>query len=116
MPRFSIRFKLLLLSLVLLSIPYVGFQYLRETERYLQSGLEDSLLAVAGALAVSLEYQSPIFRNSTQDVEGDLALFVHALKFPIQIDGYIEEWVNYLDWSDSFSIIEKRDNESLQNR
>jgi hypothetical protein len=33
MPRVTIRFKLLLLSVAMLSIPYVGFQYLRETER-----------------------------------------------------------------------------------
>ncbi len=107
MPRVTIRAKLLLLSIVMLSIPYVGFQYLRETERYLQSSLEDSLLAVAGALAVSLQNQSRIFRNSSKTDQSGYPLFVHSLSYPIHIDGYTEDWVDYLDWSDRFAHSEQ---------
>lgn len=100
----SIRFKLLLLCLVMLSIPYVGFQYLRETERYLQSSLEESLSAVASAMAISMQFHSSIFTNSVDELSNHGGLFVHPVRFPIQIDGYADEWLNYVDWSESFSV------------
>lgn len=102
MPKITIRVKLLLLSIAMLSIPYVGFQYLRETERYLQSSLEDSLLAVAGALAVSLHNQSTFFRGSSSEQGRADSLFVHALRYPVQVDGYTDDWASYLEWFDRF--------------
>lgn len=102
MPRISIRLKLLLLSMAMLSIPYVGFQYLRETERYLQSSLEDALLAVAGALAISLQDQTNLFRSTDADHSATYPLFVHALAYPPHIDGYTDDWANYRLWSDRF--------------
>ena len=83
----SIRIKLLLLCLVMLSIPYVGFQYLRETERYLQSSLEESLGSVASAMSISMQFQSSIFTNSVDELSSHGGLFVHPLGFPIQVDG-----------------------------
>jgi len=104
MPRITIRLKLLMLSVAMLSIPYVGFQYLRETERYLQSSLEDSLLAVAGALAISLRDQSNLFRSNENESSASYPLFVHALGFPPHVDGYTDEWANYRSWSDRFPV------------
>lgn len=103
MPRITIRLKLLLLSVAMLSIPYVGFQYLRETERYLQSSLEDALLAVAGALAISLQDQTNLFRSTDDDHSATYPLFVHALGYPPHIDGYTDDWANYRLWSDRFT-------------
>lgn len=103
MPRITIRLKLLLLSVAMLSIPYVGFQYLRETERYLQSSLEDALLAVAGALAISLQDQTSLFRSTDDENSATYPLFVHALGYPPHIDGYTDDWVNYRLWSDRFN-------------
>lgn len=100
----SIRIKLLLLSLVMLSIPYVGFQYLRETERYLQSSLEESLGAVASAMSISMQFQSTIFTNSVDELSSHGGLFVHSLGFPIQVDGYEDEWLNYSGWSEKFAV------------
>lgn len=103
MPRITIRLKLLLLSVAMLSIPYVGFQYLRETERYLQSSLEDALLAVAGALAISLQDQTNLFRTTDDEHSATYPLFVHALGYPPHIDGYTDDWANYRLWSDRFT-------------
>lgn len=103
MPRISIRAKLVLLSVAMLSIPYVGFQYLRETERYLQSSLEDSLLAVAGAMATALLNQKNLFRSTSTDSTGNYPLFVHSLNYPPHIDGYTDDWDNYKAWSDHFA-------------
>lgn len=102
MPRITIRLKLLLLSVAMLSIPYVGFQYLRETERYLQSSLEDALLAVAGALAISLQDQRNLFRTTDDEHSTTYPLFVHALGYPPHIDGYTDDWASYRLWSDRF--------------
>jgi len=106
-PKITIRVKLLLLSIAMLSIPYVGFQYLRETERYLQSSLEDSLLVVAGALAVSLQNQSTLFRSASRERRAGDPLFVHALSYPIHLDGYTDDWTGYLEWSDRFGNIDE---------
>ncbi|MGR8947171.1 MAG: proteobacterial dedicated sortase system histidine kinase [Gammaproteobacteria bacterium] len=99
-----IRVKLLLLCLVMLSIPYVGFQYLRETERYLQSSLEESLGSVAAAMSIAMQYQSSTFTNSIDELSNHGGLFVHQLGFPIQVDGYADEWQNYVDWSERFKV------------
>jgi len=100
----SIRIKLLLLSLVMLSIPYVGFQYLRETERYLQSSLEESLGAVASAMSISMQFQSTIFTNSVDELSSHGGLFVHSLGFTIQVEGYEDERLNYSGWSEKFAV------------
>ena len=47
----TIRSKVLLLSLTLFSIPYVGYEYVREMEKYLRDNLETSLEDTARALA-----------------------------------------------------------------
>jgi len=88
----------------MLSIPTVGFQYLRETERYLQSSLEDSLLAVGGALAVSLQDQSALFRTSSDRSATIEPIFSHSLAYPIHLDGYIDDWADYLEWADHYKF------------
>ena len=101
----SIRVKLLLLCLVMLSIPYVGFQYLRETERYLQSSLEESLRSVAAAMSTAMQFQSSLFTNSIDELSNHGGLFVHQLSYPIHVDGYPDEWLDFVDWSERFKVI-----------
>ena len=101
----KIRAKLLLLCMVMLSIPYVGFQYLRETERYLQSSLEESLTSVSAAMATAMQFQSSIFTNSIDDLSIHGGLFVHQLSYPIHVDGYAEEWLDFAEWSERFKLI-----------
>ena len=91
--------------MVMLSIPYVGFQYLRETERYLQSSLEESLGSVSAAMATAMQFQSSIFTNSIDDLSAHGGLFVHQLSYPIHVDGYAEEWLDFTDWSERFKVI-----------
>ena len=49
-----LRRQLLLVSLLLISLPWAGCQYVREVEQALQTGQEQSLLASSGALAMIL--------------------------------------------------------------
>ncbi|MEX2523858.1 MAG: proteobacterial dedicated sortase system histidine kinase [Gammaproteobacteria bacterium] len=97
MKRFTIKAKLLLLSVAVLAIPYVGFEYLRELERYLRDSLESSLVDAARAVAGPLHGRAELFPISREPV--DRTVFVHRLEHSIQLDGYTDDWLSYLDWS-----------------
>ncbi len=96
----TIRAKLLLLSLVILSIPYIGFEYLRELEIYLRDALETSLVETARATAAPLHERASLFQLQT-DNPGE-TLYVHELTHPLQIDGYSRDWDSYIAWSDTY--------------
>jgi two-component system sensor histidine kinase ChvG len=95
--RFTIRLKLLILSLAVLSIPLLGYEYLRELDRYLRTGLESSLMDAARAAAGPLHEQYQLFPY-TQD-RAEHSLFIQKLQTPIQLDGYTDDWLDYLAWS-----------------
>lgn len=97
--RFSLRRKLLLLSIAVLSLPFVGLEYLREMERYLRNGLEDSLLNNARAVAGSLHDRENLFPSMSSEIP---ALYVHRLRQPVQLDGYTDDWLGFLDWSEPY--------------
>lgn len=94
----SIRFKLLLISLSLLAIPWAGYRYLQETERFLRQTQQTLLMGIAQAVAAIL-HESPAIRQATRgDVDrpdGPL-IYVNRLSQPIQLDGYAEDWRPYL--------------------
>ncbi|MEE9575661.1 MAG: histidine kinase dimerization/phospho-acceptor domain-containing protein, partial [Gammaproteobacteria bacterium] len=95
--RFTIRLKLLVLSLAVLSIPYLGYEYLRELDRYLRTGLESSLMDAARAVAGPLHEQYTLFPYTQNTAEN--SLFIQKLQTPIQLDGYTDDWLDYLGWS-----------------
>ncbi len=98
--RFGIRFKLLLLSLLILSIPYIGYQYLRELDRHLRENLESSLTDAARAIAGPLHENYLLFPYVSSNPEH--TLFIHQLDIPIQVDGYADDWENYTDWMEEY--------------
>ncbi|HMH19239.1 MAG TPA: ATP-binding protein [Burkholderiales bacterium] len=64
MSRFnlSLRSKLALVSLVLLALPWAGYNYVREMERFLLEGQEQALLATARAVATALHDRPGLMR------------------------------------------------------
>ncbi|MGB5079918.1 MAG: ATP-binding protein [Burkholderiales bacterium] len=62
LPRFSLRSKLALAALVLLALPWAGYQYVREMERFLLEGQEQALLATARAVATALHDRPRLVR------------------------------------------------------
>ncbi|MEJ2393878.1 MAG: ATP-binding protein [Candidatus Thiodiazotropha sp.] len=99
-PRFvdSLRFKLMIASLTLLAIPWVGYRYLQETEASLRQAQEELLLnraeVVAGLLATALSAnQIPLLKG---DRVSNPSLYVHPLSQPVVVDGYPEEWQDLL--------------------
>ena len=53
-PVLRLRTKLALVALVLLALPWAGYRYVREMERFLLEGQEQALLATARAVATAL--------------------------------------------------------------
>ena len=92
-PGLSIRNKVLLLSGLLLAIPVVGYQYVREMETHLRQGLEDSVMGAARALAGALHERTALFEQlPTKSAAPELDIYVHSLTQPIQLDGYTDDW------------------------
>jgi len=60
--RASLRTKLALVALVLLALPWAGYEYVREMERFLLEGEEQALLATARAVATALHDRPGLMR------------------------------------------------------
>jgi dedicated sortase system histidine kinase len=95
---FSLRFKLALVSLTLLLIPWIGYRYLHAVEQYLRQGREAVLLERAHAAAAVLADQAQVFAPRDGDAASSAEhLFVRPLRTPIQLDGYDDDWAPYRD-------------------
>jgi dedicated sortase system histidine kinase len=85
----SLRFKLVVASLTLLLIPWIGYRYLQETEDSLRQAQEELLLGRAEVVA-------GLLANRVSLIEGKRAthrsLYVHPLAQAALVDGYAEEW------------------------
>lgn len=96
--RFGLRAKLLLLSSFLFTIPWFGYQYVWEMEKYLRHGQEQTIVGTARALATSLHERPNLFDNQASflpSVEEGKDLYGYALKQAIKLDGLSNEWPNY---------------------
>jgi dedicated sortase system histidine kinase len=62
LPTFGLRAKLALVALVLLALPWAGYRYVREMERFLLEGEEQVLLATARAVATALHDRPGLMR------------------------------------------------------
>ena len=101
---FSLRFKLALVSLTLLLIPWIGYRYLLAVEHYLRQGREAVLLERAHATAAMLADQAQAFAPRGGDATpGAEHLFVRPLRTPIHLDGYDDEWAPYRDSARSYA-------------
>lgn len=95
--RLSIRRKLVLVSLSLLIIPWVGYQYINEMEDYLRDRQELQLLERARIVASLLADQPGLFttKATTAENTGGKHLYVRPLPESIKIDGRTEDWLSY---------------------
>jgi len=62
LPAFSLRVKLALVAVLLLALPWAGYNYVREMERFLLEGEEQALLATARAVATALHDRPGLLR------------------------------------------------------
>jgi two-component system sensor histidine kinase ChvG len=92
----SLRRQLLLISLLLLSLPWAGCQFIREMEGALRQGQEQSLQATASAVAATLGeqeqllYPNPARRSSPADQR--TSLYAKPSGEPLILDGYVGGW------------------------
>ena len=104
--RLSIRRKLVLVSLSLLIIPWVGYEYINEMEEYLQNRQEQQLLERARIIASLLADKPELFStkfSTLGDTSGSKHLYVRPLESPIHIDGNTSDWRDYTERVFEFS-------------
>lgn len=91
---------MLLVAGLLLTIPYVGYQFVREMENHLRDGLEQSVLGAAQALAGALHDRADLIAETRpEEPQGAFQdeIYAHPLPQDMQIDGYLEDWGGHLE-------------------
>ncbi|MDB2387076.1 proteobacterial dedicated sortase system histidine kinase [Shewanella sp.] len=94
----GLRAKVAVLSLFLLCLPWLGYQYVWEMEKYLRSGQEKTLEGTTQALATALHERPTLFDSQASfltQVEQGRDLYAYPLAGPIQLDGKLTDWQHY---------------------
>jgi len=91
MLQLSLRKKLLLVSLLILLVPWVGVRYIRAIENYLQQSLLENLSHYTQSVASGLAQQA----NLIPEFPAGEALFALPLQKQPQLDGYDDDWLDY---------------------
>ncbi len=98
--KISIRAKLLLVSLSLLVLPWLGYRYVQGLEGYLRSAQEQQLLDRVAIMAAMMNGHQTPFLLPAPPADNPAArahLYVRPLQSPIQVDGYPDDWSIYTD-------------------
>ncbi len=103
--RLSLRQKLLLVSSLILIIPWLGIRYVKAIEDYLQQLILDNLAAYTQSVATSLTTK---VNNIPTYPTGD-AVYASSLRVAPTLDGYDADWGDY-----SASDIRLKDSKSGQ--
>jgi two-component system, OmpR family, sensor histidine kinase ChvG len=92
--RLSIRSKMLLVSCVLLAIPWIAYRYAGELERILRENQENAVLNTARAIATALNDRPSLFIAARHDsaLDGPNAIIAYRLPHAIGLDGRLDDW------------------------
>tara|TARA_B100000674_G_scaffold177249_2_gene143521 strand:- start:14144 stop:16219 length:2076 start_codon:yes stop_codon:yes gene_type:complete len=92
--RYSIRLKLLLVSLTLLGIPWAGYQLILEAEKFLRSSQQDNLQISAQSIASIFSSKINLFNGFNQigEINKNKNLYLHEWEKAPIIDGYSDDW------------------------
>ncbi|MEQ9462035.1 MAG: ATP-binding protein [Haliea sp.] len=99
----SLRRQLILVSLLLLTLPWAGCQFLREMEGALREGQGRAIAATADAIAASLTDQPRVLyphlerRRSADDLDG--SIYAPILELDPLLDGYEDGWPDVIQGS-----------------
>jgi dedicated sortase system histidine kinase len=91
----SLRQQLLLVSLLLLALPWAGCQFVQETENTLQHGQEQALLATSQAVAAVLSGQAGLLYPQParlDDGDDTRSIYAPSAGAPPIVDGYADGW------------------------
>ena len=92
--RYSIRLKLLLVSLTLLGIPWAGYQLILEAEKFLRSSQQDNLQISAQSIGSIFSSKINLFNGFNQigEINKNKNLYLHEWEKAPIIDGYSDDW------------------------
>jgi two-component system, OmpR family, sensor histidine kinase ChvG len=103
--KFSIRRKLLIILAVLLVVPWIGVQYIQDMENFLRENQQENLLGRAQVVAAVLQGQDELFKSRTvsgaqtdrreKTINNPSHYYVRPLKRAMQLDGYIDDWLDF---------------------
>ncbi|WNO09780.1 proteobacterial dedicated sortase system histidine kinase [Teredinibacter sp. KSP-S5-2] len=86
--------QLLLVSLVTLSLPWVGCQYIQEMDSALRKGQTDALVATAKAVSARIGNDPQLIQTiDAYATPGSTPVVAHALNIKPIKDGYADEWI-----------------------
>ncbi len=92
----SLRRQLLMVSLLLLSLPWAGCQFLREIETTLRQGQQQSLEATARAVATAMQDRPHLLYPQSQRLndaaDPRLSLYTSPGPNTVIMDGYADGW------------------------
>lgn len=94
-----LRRQLILVSLLTLSLPWAGCQYIQEMEGALRQGQVIALTASAQAVADRIRSDPHLMNELDQSAHRVAAasqMYVHPLTAPVILDGYDDDW-RYLE-------------------
>ncbi len=97
--KLSIRKKLLFSSLLLLFIPWFGYQSIQNIENDLRNAQKSQLLNRAKLVSIVLQEQASLFSNEKNVITSENInhVYVRQLNSAIQLDGYANDWAAYDD-------------------
>jgi dedicated sortase system histidine kinase len=116
--KLNIRSKLLLVSMALLVIPFVGYKYIQQMEEYLRHEQEKSLIENARVVAAVIQSYPEVFPSSAttnEEAAAEQHLYVRPLKSQIQLDGYADDWIYYRDRITVYSSVKTVSEANAQN-
>lgn len=90
-----LRRQLILVSLLTLSLPWAGCQYILEMESALRQGQVVALSATAQAVASRLASEPRLLAQVQQprwQADPQAQLYIHPIAAPMQLDGYDDDW------------------------
>lgn len=90
----TLRRQLLMVSLLLLALPWAGCQFTREIEGAMRQGQENALFATADAIAslAAAEYGALFAPGGTEAAGQDTAVYAFPSEQPLIVDGYGDGW------------------------
>lgn len=91
----SIRTKLLLVALILLLIPWMGYEYVRDMKSFLLRGQENALNLTARAIATVLHDKPELFdpEKGAPEVIGQTDdIFAYPIPDYVRLDGDLSDW------------------------
>lgn len=96
--------KLMLCSLGLLALPWLGYEYLQDLRNFLLKGQEHAQLLSAQGIASFLKDRDDLFATPESQAKLDEqdTLFVFPLNYFIQVDGYKSDWGEIIGYSQHY--------------